>query len=112
RALHGRDRLIYGLTPLARAPGLLGGYAQHVVLQPNTDVYPLPDHLSPEDAVLFNPLGAGFDWTCRVGGTRVGDSVLIIGPGQRGQCCVVAAAEAGASRIIVAGRGRRPWKFD
>jgi threonine dehydrogenase-like Zn-dependent dehydrogenase len=112
RPLHCRERLIYGLTPLARSPGLLGGYAEYVVLQPNTEVYPVAEHLSPEDAVLFNPLGAGFDWTCRVGGTGVDDRVLIIGPGQRGQCCIVAAREAGASQIIVAGRGRRPWKLD
>jgi threonine dehydrogenase-like Zn-dependent dehydrogenase len=61
---------------------------------------------------LFNPLGSGFDWACRAAETRVGDSVLIIGPGQRGLCSVLAAREAGASRVIVAGRGRRPWKLD
>lgn len=106
------QRLIYGLTPASRAPGLLGGYAEYVVLQANTDVYPLPDHLTPQDAVLFNPLGSGFDWACRAAGTQVGDTMLIIGPGQRGLCSVLAAKEAGASRIIVAGRGRRPWKLD
>jgi threonine dehydrogenase-like Zn-dependent dehydrogenase len=112
RALFCPQRLIYGLTPAARAPGLLGGYAEYLVLQANTEVYPLPDHLSVQDAVLFNPLGSGFDWACRAAGTQVGDSVLIIGPGQRGLCSVLAANETGASRIIVAGRGRRPWKLD
>jgi threonine dehydrogenase-like Zn-dependent dehydrogenase len=111
RSLFCDQRLIYGLTPAAHGPGLLGGYAQHVVLQANTEVYPLPDHLSVQDAVLFNPLGSGFDWACRAAGTQVGDSVLIIGPGQRGLCSVLAAKEAGASRIIVAGRGKRPWKL-
>ncbi|MCU1345212.1 MAG: Threonine dehydrogenase, partial [Acidimicrobiia bacterium] len=111
RGLHCDQRLIYGLTPAAHAPGLLGGYAQYLVLQGNTEVYPLPDHLSVQDAVLFNPLGSGFDWACRAAGTQVGDTVLIIGPGQRGLCSVLAAREAGASRIIVAGRGRRPWKL-
>src|SRR3954447_15603898 len=111
RALFCDQRLIYGLTPAAHGPGLLGGYAQYLVLQANSIVYPLPEHLSAQDAVLFNPLGSGFDWACRAAGTQVGDSVLIIGPGQRGLCSVLAAKEAGASRIIVAGRGRRPWKL-
>src|SRR3954454_24880344 len=111
RALFCEHRMIYGLTPLARDPGLLGGYAEYLVLQPNSQVYPIADALSPQDAVLFNPLGSGFDWACRAGGTKVGDTVVIFGPGQRGLACVIAAAEAGAGRIIVVGRGRRPWKL-
>lgn len=106
------ERLIYGLTPTSRAPGLLGGYAEYMVLQANSELYPVPDYLTPEDAVLFNPLGSGFDWVCRVAGTGPGDRVLIIGPGQRGLCSVIAAREAGATQVIVAGRGRNPWKLD
>ena len=60
--------------------------------------------------MFFNPLGSGFDWAVRIAGTQVGDSVLIMGPGERGLACVIAAREAGAARIIVGGRGLRPWK--
>jgi threonine dehydrogenase-like Zn-dependent dehydrogenase len=48
----------------------------------------------------------------RLAETKVGDSILIMGPGQRGLAAVMAAKEAGAGTIIVAGRGLRPWKLD
>jgi threonine dehydrogenase-like Zn-dependent dehydrogenase len=105
-------RTIYGLTPLTDEPSLSGGNAEYLVLRPNTRVYPVPDHLSVEDAVFFNPLGSGFDWGVRLAGTTVGDTVLILGPGQRGLACAIAAREAGAGAVIVAGRGRKPWKLE
>jgi len=110
--LHCENRLIYGLTPLSDAPGLNGGYAEYLFLRSNSRVYPLPEFLTVEDAVFFNPLGSGFDWAVRIAGTRLGDTVLIMGPGQRGLACVIAAREAGAARIVVGGRGLRPWKLD
>ena len=106
------NRLIYGLTSTTNEPGLNGGYAEYLLMRSNSRVYPIPDDLSIEDAVFFNPLGAGFDWCLRVAGTQLGDTVLIMGPGQRGLSCVIAAHEAGAARIIVGGRGIRPWKLD
>jgi threonine dehydrogenase-like Zn-dependent dehydrogenase len=106
------DRLIYGLTSTTNAPGLNGGYAEYLFMRSNSRVYRLPDDLRVEDAVFFNPLGAGIDWGVRIAGTQVGDTVLIMGPGQRGLACVIAAREAGAGRIIVGGRGLRPWKLD
>ena len=112
RWLFCQNRIIYGLTTVANEPGLSGGYAEYLVLRPHSMVYPLPDHLSSEDAVFFNPLGSGFDWGVRIAETKVGDTVLIMGPGQRGLACVIAAREAGAGQIIVAGRGRRPWKLE
>jgi threonine dehydrogenase-like Zn-dependent dehydrogenase len=112
RWLYCDNRLIYGLTSLTDPPGLNGGYAECLWMRSNTRVYPLPDHLSVQDAVFFNPLGSGFDWAVRIAGTQLGDTVLIMGPGQRGLACVIAAREAGAARIIVGGRGLRPWKLD
>jgi threonine dehydrogenase-like Zn-dependent dehydrogenase len=106
------ERFIYGFVSTALEPGLWGGFSQYMVLRPRTLLFGVPAELSCEDAVLFNPLGAGFDWTVRVGGTQPGDAVLIIGPGQRGLACVIAAVQAGASRVIVAGRSRSQWKLD
>jgi threonine dehydrogenase-like Zn-dependent dehydrogenase len=112
RFLFCTDRRIYGLTPMADAPELSGGYADLLVLRPHTRVYALPEHLSVEDAVFFNPLGSGFDWAVRIPGTVVGDTVVILGPGQRGLSSVIAAKEAGAGKVVVVGRGRRPWKLE
>jgi threonine dehydrogenase-like Zn-dependent dehydrogenase len=54
-------------------------------------------------AVLFNPLGAGFRWAVEIPNTKPGDTVVILGPGQRGLASVLACREAGAARIIVTG---------
>lgn len=103
RANFCRRRFIYGSPPLERAPGLTGGLADFVALHPHSTVYPISPEVSVEDAVLFNPLGNGFEWVLRNGGVGVGDRVLILGPGQRGLASIIAAREAGASQIIVTG---------
>lgn len=107
-----RNRFLYGFTETTVAPGLWGGYAEYMVLRPNTVLHKLPDHISVQDAVLFNPLGGGLDWAYRSVGTEVGDTVLILGPGQRGLACVIAAVEAGADKIIVSGLSRDERKLE
>jgi 2-desacetyl-2-hydroxyethyl bacteriochlorophyllide A dehydrogenase len=97
------NKLIYGYGPLSLGCGLWGGFSDHMVLKGNTILHRLPEHISVEDAVLFNPLGAGFEWVVNTGGTGVGDDVLILGPGQRGLSGVIAAVAAGANRIVVTG---------
>ena len=52
---------------------------------------------------MFNPLGAGFRWAVEMPHTGPGDTVVILGPGQRGLASVLACREAGASKIIVTG---------
>ncbi len=112
RWLYCDQRVIYGLTTTTDAPSLSGGFGEYLVLRSNSRVYPLPEDLSTEDAVFFNPLGAGFDWAVRIAGTVAGDAVVVFGPGQRGLACVVAAKEVGAEVIVMVGRGRRPWKLE
>jgi threonine dehydrogenase-like Zn-dependent dehydrogenase len=107
-----KQRLIYGLTSVANEPGLSGGFAEYMILRPHSRVYPLPDHLTTEDAVFFNPLGAGFDWGVRSAGTKPGDTIVIFGPGQRGLSCVIAARHAGAACIVVVGRHGSHWKLE
>jgi len=100
------NRFTYGYTPTTEEHGLWGGYAEFMMLRPNSILHPVPENLSVEDAVLFNPLGAGFEWAYYRAGTEVGDTVLILGPGQRGLASVIACNEAGAGRIIVTGLER------
>ncbi len=96
-------RLIYSYVPVSDAPGLWGGYSQYMYLHPNSVVHPVSRELPPEIAVMFNPLGAGFRWAVEMPATRPGDTVVILGPGQRGLASVIACREVGAGTIIVTG---------
>jgi threonine dehydrogenase-like Zn-dependent dehydrogenase len=93
----------YAYVPLSRPPGLWGAYADTMYLDPFSIVHPIKKDLPPEIAVMFNPLGAGFRWAVELPDTGPGDTVLILGPGQRGLACVLACREAGAAKIIVTG---------
>lgn len=96
-------RLIYSYVPLSDAPGLWGGYSQYMYLHPNSIVHPVSRALPAEIGVMFNPLGAGFRWAVELPATRPGDTVVILGPGQRGLASVIACREVGAGTIIVTG---------
>jgi threonine dehydrogenase-like Zn-dependent dehydrogenase len=61
--------------------------------------------------VMFNPMGAGVRWTCHLGALQLGDTVLILGSGQRGIAAVIAARTAGAATIIVTGLERDSRKL-
>jgi threonine dehydrogenase-like Zn-dependent dehydrogenase len=96
-------RISHGYTPLAAEPGLWGGMAEYVYLHPNVILHPVRADIPAEVAVMFNPLGAGVRWACHLGGTQLGDTVLILGSGQRGLAAVIAAKAAGAATVIVTG---------
>lgn len=97
------NRFLYAFNSTEDGSGLWGGYAGYMHLRANTIVHELPENLPTNEAVLFNPLGAGFEWVYRVAETDPGDSVLILGPGQRGLTSTVAADVVGAEDIIVTG---------
>jgi threonine dehydrogenase-like Zn-dependent dehydrogenase len=96
-------RQIYSYIPLSEAPGLWGAYSQYLFLDSRSIVHKIDPSLPPEIAVLFNPLGAGFRWAVEIPRTGPGDTVVILGPGQRGLASVLACREAGAAKIIVTG---------
>jgi threonine dehydrogenase-like Zn-dependent dehydrogenase len=106
---HGGDyhlcgsRRIYSYIPLSDEPGLWGSYSQYMFLDRNSIVHKMDPDLPPEIAVMFNPLGAGFRWAVEVPQTKIGDDVVIMGPGQRGLASVIACRQAGAGKIIVTG---------
>ncbi len=96
----------HGYLPLGRGPGLWGAYADYMLLDPCSVVHQIDPGVPAEEAVMFNPLGAGFRWAVELPNTRPGESVLILGPGQRGLTSVIAAKAAGAGPIIVTGLTR------
>ena len=96
-------RRIYSYIPLTEPPGLWGGYSQYMYLHPNSVLHRVDPTLPPEVGVIFNPLGAGFRWAVEMPNTQPGDTVVILGPGQRGLASVIACRAVGAGTIIVTG---------
>lgn len=99
-----RDRFTYASVPITIGSGLWGGFAQYMELRPNTILHRVPDEMSVEDAVLFNPVGAGLDWVLNGGGVKPGDRVVILGAGQRALAAVAAASLVAAREILVTAR--------
>ncbi len=97
------SRRIYSYIPLSDDPGLWGSYAEFMYLAPNSVVHKVDATLPPEIAVMFNPLGAGYRWAVEIPKTGPGDTVVIMGPGQRGLASVLACRDVGAQQIIVTG---------
>ena len=101
--MQGASAMFYGTTPVDVAPSLWGGYSQYMYLHPNAVMHKLPADLPVHEAVLFLSLSNGIEWMYRYGEVKLGDTVVIQGPGQMGLSAVVTAKEAGASKIIVSG---------
>lgn len=104
--------LRYGSTPVRVAPSLYGGFAEYLYLHPRAIVYPVGDDAPPELAALFVPVANGIRWVTQEGGLRLGQTLVIQGPGQHGLGCVVAAREAGAGKIIVVGTAADRHRLD
>jgi threonine dehydrogenase-like Zn-dependent dehydrogenase len=101
----------YGYTDVGKPPHLWGGYAEHMYLSPYSVLKKMDPKIPAGVAVMFNPLAAGLSWAGSVPRTGPGDRVVILGAGQRGLCCVIAARQAGARQIVVTGLGRDAEKL-
>jgi threonine dehydrogenase-like Zn-dependent dehydrogenase len=101
--LNRQGTIRYGSTPVTVGNGLWGGYAQYQYLHPNAVMHRLPDHVPAKLGTLALPLGNGIEWAYLQGRVRLGETVVIQGPGQQGLACTIAAKEAGAGKIIVTG---------
>ncbi len=102
----------YGLIDTAVEPVLLGGYSEYMYLHPNSVVHKVSSALPTSVAVLFNPLAAGIRWTVAETDLALGDTVVVLGAGQRGLSCVIAARAAGAGKIIVTDLARAAKKLE
>ena len=95
---------VCGFIPTTIPPALWGGMAEFMYLDPEIALHKVASEIPPEVAALYQPVAAGISWAHRVPGTKIGDTVVIFGAGQRGIACVAAAHQAGASRIAVIAR--------
>jgi threonine dehydrogenase-like Zn-dependent dehydrogenase len=93
----------HGVTGIAVEPALWGGLAEYMYLSPTSVLHKVDNALPAEVAALYNSMGAGVRWTCHLGEVRIGETVLVLGAGQRGIAAVVAARAAGAGTIIITG---------
>jgi len=93
----------HGVTGIDVEPALWGGMAQYMYLSPTSVMHKMDKRLPAEIAATYNAMGAGVRWACHLGEVGLGDTVLILGAGQRGIAAVVAASAAGAGTIIITG---------
>lgn len=96
-----------GRTSCDRPPHLFGGFADYLYLAPDVLTTKVGEDLPAEAAALVGSVMVnGFEWAVRKGGVKMGDYVLIQGPGQQGLACAFAARQAGAARVFVSGIAR------
>lgn len=93
-------------------PHLWGGNAQYVYMPANTVMHKIPTDLDARLATLAIPLGNGVQWACLDGGAGPGKTVLVVGPGQQGLGCVLAAKAAGALCVVLTGMTRDRSRLD
>jgi threonine dehydrogenase-like Zn-dependent dehydrogenase len=101
----------YGYTDVGKPPHLWGGYAERMYLSPWTVLKKMDPTIPAGVAVMFNPLAAGLSWAATIPRTGPGDRVVVLGAGQRGLCCVIAARAAGARQVVVTGLRRDAAKL-
>jgi threonine dehydrogenase-like Zn-dependent dehydrogenase len=99
-----RMAIMYGFTSMTVGYGLWGGFSQFVYLDPNSRLHKLDEAVPTRIAPLYIPISNGIRWVQREGGIGIDDTIVILGPGQLGLACVIAAKEAGAGCIIITGR--------
>jgi threonine dehydrogenase-like Zn-dependent dehydrogenase len=93
----------YGMIPSMEPPGLWGGLAEMLYLDPNAHLHVVTDDVPAEVATFVHPLASGHTWAVELPRLQAGEGVLILGPGPRGLACLIAAKAAGAGWVGIAG---------
>ena len=93
----------YGQLPSTESPGLWGGFAELMYLDPGSRIHEVSDDVPAVVSAFAHPLAAGFTWAVEAPDLRPGETVLIMGPGPRGLSALIAAKEAGAGWVGITG---------
>lgn len=101
----------HGVTGVEVAPTLWGGFAEYMYISPTSVVHKIDKSLPVALAAMYNPLGAGVRWAVDLGGVKMGDTLVILGAGQRGLAAVAAAKAVGAANVIITGLERDQHKL-
>lgn len=92
----------YGHCSCATGQPLTGGFADCIYLKPGTDIFRLPEGVSPEMAVPANCSLATVVNAMEASGLVAGDTALIQGAGLLGVYLTALCKQAGARKVIVA----------
>ena len=104
--------LRYGTSPIAMPPSLWGGYSEYMYLHPHSVIHRVRDDVPAHHLAMSIPMSNGVQWTQYDAGVKMGQSVLIQGPGQQGLAAVLAAKRLGAKQILVSGLTRDASRFE
>ena len=109
-----KNPLGYGLkTSCDVPPHLWGAYSQYMYIAPGSVVFPIKEDVPLKTAAMITGVIANsVQWICLLGQIKVGDSILIQGMGVQGLSAIVAAREAGASKVFISGLGSDSDRFD
>ncbi len=102
----------YGMIASIEPPGLWGGLAEYLYLDPNAHLHPVTDDVPAEVATFVHPLASGHTWAVELPSLQPGEDVLILGPGPRGLACLIAAKAAGAGWVGIAGLSHDQDRLD
>ena len=98
-------RKVYGVNQrFDEFPGLSGGWAEAIYLQPGSAIFRLPDNMAPEEVIALGCAGpTAVHGVIEVAGITAGDTVVVQGSGPVGIAAAMYAHLAGASRVILVG---------
>ncbi len=97
----------YGMNlSCADPPHLWGAYSEYMYIAPNSKLHKVAPDVPAEAACLSSVIGNGVRWIITKARVRPGESLVVLGPGTQGLASVVAAKEAGAHPIVIAGLAR------
>ena len=98
------SRWVYGIhRSHAVKPHLNGCYATHLILDRRTQLIPLGGVKDPLPFVAASCSGATAAHVFSLSPARIGDTVVILGPGPLGAFCAAIAESQGAEHVIVVG---------
>ncbi len=99
QCLAGRPHTCRNLTFLG-SPGQAAGILSEKIIIPATSCFPLPDHLTNDQACLAEPLSIGV-WAVDLAGLKPGSSIGILGSGPIGMSVLLYARSQGVKNIYV-----------
>ena len=105
------NRMNIGYVPIGVEPTLFGGYAEYLYLHPNVTLHQISPKVPLDVAPFYNALACGVSWASQVGGTTLGDTVVVLGSGQRGIASGLVAKAVGAETVIMTGLTKDENKF-